>query len=247
MKIKTIALGVLVCFAAIACSKEAKLSAGKTGNVSFTVANDGNVEVSTRANVSDFTTLPSASDFTIDVVNSSSESVYSGLLSAWDATTALTSGNYTVTASYGSLEDEGFDKPYFTGSQSFSVNGGETTAVSIPVSLGNTIVKISCTDNFKNYFTAYSFKLTRDNSDIVTFAQDETNAAFVDGYKFTLEGSFTTETGSSKSFSQEYTNLDEMTCYTFTFDVSNTGGAKLTISYDDTVTEVDLGDTELNE
>lgn len=229
--------------AAFSCNKA---QVAGSGQVSFDILSNQDVFEVTRSNVSDYTTLPSKGDFTISVLDASSASAYSGPLSGWDASTQLPVGNYTVNASYGSLEDEGFDKPYFYGSASFAVTGGNTTTVSVPVSLGNTIVKVSCTDNFRNYYTDYTFRVVRSTAVLATFVKDETKAAFVDGYKFTLEGELTSETG-TKSFSKEYTNLNEATAYTFEFDAGNVGGSAITVSFNDTVETIELGDVEINE
>lgn len=247
MRLKSSLLSAIAILAAVACTKENKGVAGETGCISFAVANDGAVVEQTKANVSDFTTLPSAASFTIKVVNSEGAAVYNGTVADWDVTTQLPVGNYSVEAVYGASDIEGFDKPFFTGSQNFAVTGGQTTAVSIPVALGNTIVRVTCSEMFRNYFPEYSFKLTRNNADIVAFAQGETRAAFVDGYNFTLEGSFTNAVAKTTTFKKEYTNMDEKTCYTFAFDASNVGGVKVTISFNDTVEEIDLGETELND
>jgi len=51
----------------------------------------------------------------------------------------------------------------------------------------------------------------------------------------------------TQTFSKEYTNLDEKTCYTFTFDANNVGGASVTITFNDTVETVDLDELELND
>lgn len=241
--LKTI-MSVLILLAAFSCTKSQ--SAGN-GQVAFEVSGDQQIADVTRSNVSDYTTLPSSGDFTITILDASSASVWTGKISEWDSTTQLMAGNYTVTASYGDLEVEGFDKPYFSGSASFAVAGGETTSVSIPVTLGNTVVKVSCTENFSNYYKDYTFTLTRDNVDIATFVKGETKAAFVDGYKFTLNGTLTGELDNVKTFTKDYTNLDAATAYTFIFDVSNVGGASITVTFNDTVETIELGDYELND
>lgn len=241
LKIKTCTLLLL---AAVACTKN-QVPSEMSGFVSLSLTTDELVADMTRSNVSDYTSLPAASDFTISIMNSASEPVWSGKISEWDPTTALPSGNYGVTASYGSNETEGFDCPYFSGTQSFAITGGQTTAVKVPVSLRNTVVKIACTQAFKNYFKDYSFKFSRDNADVVSFVKDETRGAFIDGYKITLSGAMKSEV-KDFSFSKEYTNLDEATAYTFTFDLTNVGGASLSISFNNTTETVDLGDIELN-
>ena len=106
--------------------------------------------------------------------------------------------------------------------------------------------KVSCTDNFKNYYKDYTFKLTRDGSEIVSFVKGETRAAFVDGYKFTLQGVITSET-KTQTFSNDYSSLDEATAYTLMFDAPNVGGSSITITFNNNVETIELGDLELNE
>ena len=179
-------------------------------------------------------------------MTASSASVWKGKLSEWDTATLLKAGNYKVTASYGDLEDEGFDKPYFTGEAEFTVAGSQTSEVEVSVALGNTVILVSCTDSFRNYYKDYTFSLSRSGKEIVAFAKDEARGAFVDGYKFTLEGTLSSETR-TQTFTKEYSSLDEATAYTFMFDVANTGGASITITFNDSVETIELGDLELNE
>lgn len=240
--LKTI-IGVLVLFVAFSCTKS---RVENNGQVSFDVTCNQSVEEVTKSNVSDYTSLPKAQDFTITILDADSAPVWTGKISEWDSAMTLLAGDYTVKAEYGNLEEEGFSKPYFSGNQTFTVKGGEVVSVSVPVFLGNTIVKISCSEYFKKYFKDYSFTLTRDGSVIATFAKGETRAAFIDGYKVKVEGTLNGEL-KTYSFSKEYTGLEEATAYTINFDAPNVGGSTITISFNDTVETVDLGDHELND
>jgi hypothetical protein len=237
-------IGALILFVAVSCTKN---QVEGYGSVSFALDNNAEIVEQTRSNVSDYTTLPSAENFTITIKDASNATVWSGLISEWGSSPIqLRAGNYTVEATYGSLEEEGFDKPYFYGTASFAVTGGQTTNVPITVSLGNTIIKVSYSDNFKAYFSDYTFKLTRDNSDIAVFAKDETRGAFIDGYKITVEGEMTGEL-KTFSYSHEYSNLEVATAYTLAFDVNNVGSATLTVKFNHKVETVELGDIELND
>ena len=240
--LKTI-IGIAALFTAFACVKSPN---DGVGQVVFEVSSNQSVADVTKSNVSDYTSLPSAGDFTISIKDAANALLWTGKISEWNPVTPLQIGTYTVDAEFGAIEEEGFDNPYFLGTKSFTVAGAESTAVSIPVALGNTIVKIACSDYFKNYFNDYTFKITRDGADVVTFTKDETRAAFVDGYKFTVEGTLSSETA-TQTFTKDFSNLDEATAYTLTFDVSNVGGSTITITFDDTVEEVALGNVELND
>lgn len=236
-------LGVVAMLLALSCTKN---QTEGNGHVSFVLTGDYMIADQTRSSVSQYTSLPSSEDFTITITDASSASVWKGKLSDWDPATLLKAGSYKVTASYGDIEDEGFDKPYFTGETVFTVAGSQTSEVEVSVSLGNTVILVGCTDNFRNYYKDYAFRLSRDGKEIVTFAKDESRGAFVDGYKFTLEGTLSSETR-TQSFTKDYSSLDEATAYTIMFDVANIGGASITITFNDTVETIELGDLELNE
>ena len=248
MKLYRISVLAALSLAVLSCStKVSPVESGAEGFVNFTVENGGEIAEVTKSNVSDYTTLPGASDFKIVVKNSDGASVYDGLVSGWTSSTALMVGNYSVEASYGVDGEEGFDKPYFTGATNFAVTGGQTTSVSVPVKLGNSLVKISCSESFRNYFPQWNFKITTGTGTVIEFPSTETRAAFVDAYKFTVSGSFTSQGGTAKDWSKDYNNLEAATCYTIRFDASNIGGLKVTVTFDDTVETVDCGDVELND
>ncbi|MGM9735556.1 MAG: DUF4493 domain-containing protein [Candidatus Cryptobacteroides sp.] len=245
MKTRTIAAGMVMAAISLSCSRQED-GAG-TGTVSFSVADDYLVADAVKSNVSDYTTLPSVSDFTLKITDADQVQVYSGLLSGWDSATALPVGGYKASVSYGEEGVEGFDRPYFTGEKEFSVVGGISTAVSVPASLANTIVKMSFSTSFTNYFTDYTITVTTGNGNVISFPKGETRAAFVDAYKFTLSGTMTGQGGSVKSFSKEFNSLDARTCYTVTLDATNVGSGTISVTFNDLVTIVELTDLELNE
>ena len=236
-------ISAMVLFCALSCSKD---HADCNGQVSFEVESMDVIADVTKSNVSDYATLPSSGDFTITITDANSSEVWTGKISEWNAETLLLAGTYTVEAVYGSIENEGFGKPYFVGSNTFSIEAEKSTTVSIPVNLGNTVIKFAYSDTFKKYYTDYSFKLTRGGSEIATFSKAESRAVFVDGYKIAVEGTLKSET-KTQTFYKEYTGLDAATAYTLTFDVPNVGGASLEITFNNSVEEVVLGDIELNE
>ena len=251
MQIQTIMkhLNIFACtfaaLAALSCTKSVSGVTGGEGTAGFTVSADIAVTDITRSDIADYTTLPSVGDFKIVVQNSDNTEIYSGPVSGWDESTKLQSGNYSVTASYGTESDEGFDKPFFTGNTAFVVNGGGKTEVSIPAALGNSIIRFSCSDNFRNYFTAYSFKVTTGSGTVIEFPSDETRAAFIEAYKFSVDGVLTTQAGVSKTFSKSF-EVNAKTCYTISFDASDIGGTSVTVTFDDTTVTVTLDDIELN-
>ncbi len=243
MKICKLALCALTAGALLAsCTKQDE------GGVRFCVSQDLSLLEATRSQVSDYTGLPSSGDFDIVLTGSSGDEIYSGPLSLYDESTPLKAGNYSVKATYGSASSEGFDKPFFEGEKNFSITGGGTTAVSIPASLSNAIIKVSCSDLFKTYYPSYSFTVTTGGGTRIEFGKDETRAAFVDAYTISVAGTLTNQGGKEQTFSKDYKSyLAPKTCYTLKFDLSNVGGGRITVKFDDTVDDVQLSDVELND
>lgn len=228
MKLVTVVLAALTL---AACQK-----ADRTGRLTFCIEEGQVADVETKGNVSDYAAMPSAENFVLTLRNGSS-TIWSGMLSEWDSTKELKAGNYTAEASFGSADEEGYAKPYFFGTSSFSINGGGSTAVGIPVSLGNTIVKISCTDAFKNYYTSYSFTVTTGAGNVFEYRE---GGIFMDAYKFSVSGTLTAQNGSSYTMAARTWNVEPATCYNVKFDVSNIGSVTVSISFDDAVRTVEL-------
>lgn len=242
--LKTI-ISTLVLLTAISCAK-VRTGDDVAGQVSFNVNGKFEIADLTKSSVSDYTTLPSTEDFNLSITSGTASFSWEGKVSEWDPATPVPGGNYTVTATCGSIEEEGFDKPYFVGTSDFTVTPEETTEVSVNAALGNTVVLIRCSDAFANYFSDYTFRVVRGGQQIAEFVKGETRGAFVDGYRFSIEGTIAGPT-KEYTFNKDYTSLAEATAYTFNFDVSNVGGSSITISFNDTVETVELGDLELNE
>lgn len=224
----------------------------QTGHLAIQLSAQDDIVDVTRSSISSITTLPADGDFTLTVKKQGEvTAVWTGNVSNIPAEgIALTAGLYTVEAVYGSAMEEGFDKPYFSsanGGVAFTVNGGVTSSVRIPVTLMNTILKIVTTETFDNYFPEHHFRVTTAAGSEIDFAKGETRGAFIDAYKFTLSGTLINQAGRSQNFSKEYVSVNPATCYTIKFDAPDTGGTTVTITFNDIVTTVDLGDIELNE
>lgn len=248
MKFCKIALCALLCMAGMSCSKEVRDdNSSAKGTVTFAVSGDDNVNVVTKSQVSDFTTLPASGAFTITVKDQSGNQVWSGLVSEWDSETQLAEGSYSVDAQYGAEGIEGFDKPYFAGSANFTINGGQITTVKVPVELRNSIVKITVSDMFKKYYPQYAFTIATGSGATIEFPSTETRAAFVDAYKFTASGVFTSQAGNNQTFSKEYVSLEAKTCYTLAFDINTVGGVTITITFNDTVETINVPTVDLND
>lgn len=83
MKINRLLLGMMaLALVPTSCSRHQDTA---DGNVLFSVATDGHVDVVTKSNVSDYTTLPQTGKFTIVLTNGSGDEIYNGLLEQFAA------------------------------------------------------------------------------------------------------------------------------------------------------------------
>ena len=67
-------------------------------------------------------------------------------------------GKYTLEATYGTIEEEGFEKPYYYGSTEVIVKENKVTQASLSAKLANSMVSIATTEAFQSYFSSYSFQ-----------------------------------------------------------------------------------------
>lgn len=246
------------------------------GYLTFSVATTDDVDIiTTRAGESQISIIsaagfgyiaPLASDFQIEVRTDKNEDgkgdtgddakqlIYSGKVSEWNVATKLKQGYYVVTASCG-VKALGFNCPVFRGGPvPFTIAGGETTAVKIPVVLQNAIVRVEFTDMFKKYYSIEELTLTQgegENKETIQFLTSDFDAAttrgvFVEATAFTLSGTFKAQNGVEKPFSKEY-QAKMTTCHRIKFDATNIGGSKIEIEFDDTPSGEIQFDAELNE
>ncbi len=177
---KMLALTLALAGSLASCKK----AEGPSGEgIRFSIGTDCEITDVAKGKISDYTALPAAGEFTITIKNSSAEVFWKGKLADWNPATPMAAGDYSVEAVYGDVADEGFDKPCFSGSADFTVNGGAGTDVQIHVQLKNAIVRVSCTEAFKKYFSDYSFTVTTGSENVIAFAKDETRGAFVEASK----------------------------------------------------------------
>lgn len=239
MKRTVLILAAVAALLAGSCTKQGKTA----GSVSFSLEEGAVTEILTKGSVSDYASLPRPADFSLTVKNSLGATIYDGLLGAWNADAPLAAGNYSAQVKYGDPSAEGPGKPCFEGSASFGVLGGQTTNVKVTVTLANCIVKIDCSEAFKNYFPERSFVITTPESAGGFTYGDK--AIFV-AYQWTVSGTLTTQSGASYSLPERSFKGDAAHCYTVKYDVSNVGGVTITISFNDKVQTVKLDDIELN-
>lgn len=216
------------------------------GKLRIALKADGQtLDASVRSATADYT--PEAGDFALTILRKGEVVSEWEKFSQYPDEASFRAGNYTLEASYGKLETEGFEKPYFLGTADFTVRGGETSQVEVTCRLENTLVSVLYTEAFKKYFSAYTAKVNSEGHAPVLYTAEESRAAYFMPGKITLNLEVTKrETGTTAQLLAA--TIDEALPrhhYRITCDV-NTGSQTLTVSFDD-ATEVEPVEINVSE
>lgn len=151
-------------------------------------------------------------------------------------------GAYTLEASYGDEDVEGFECPYFYGSAEFSVTEDEVAEPSVTAKLANSMVSVDYTEDFKNFFKAYSTQLHSAGGDFITYIPGETRPAFLKPGTITVTMSITKQNGISATIEPAMFTAKPQHHYHLTFDVNGgeTGDAQLVVNFDESLTQEDV-------
>lgn len=234
--------GMLICLAS--CSDDNGFEGIEgAGGIRLSLRTSAEVAVSgpTRSEIPTLT-APGAESFSVKLTKS--DNSYS---KAWESIDDFNSeesfrtGTYTLEASSGAMEEEGFDKPYFHGAAEISVLEAKVTEASITATLANTMVSVDYTDGFKKYFKDYSVRVHSAGHSYVDFAADESRAAFVVPGEIDLTLTMTNPQGKTTSIQPAGFTGKARHHYRVTFDVEQgTGAAVLKIIFDDTLVAEDV-------
>jgi hypothetical protein len=174
----------------------------------------------------------------------------------------LKAGTYTATIRYGDPVIEGFDKPAFGASESFSISDGRTVIQSLEATLVNMAVTVKYTTAFAGYFPEHYAVITTGAGNEISFEDisdipEEANSgktAYIDPADFTLTVYYTRQSGSTgkKVFqinnttyrddkNQLVTPIGARRWANITIDVNSggVGDGVIDIVFDDSVTDED--------
>lgn len=240
---KTLIKGMLpavVAFGLTACSAEDSPLGGSTGSIAPEVALDTEVAASARSARSDAELT--AEDLVLALT--SSDGSYSNSwngVSAFPTDEKFKTGGYTLTASYGTLENEGFDKPYYFGSTDLTVTENNTTRVSLTAQLANSMISVEYTDNFKGYMQAWSAELHADAGEYIYYAQNETRPAYLRPGATSVNVELTKPNGQTAKLLAANFVTEPRHHYHVTVDLAQgAGDAVLIVKFDDSVDQEDI-------
>lgn len=178
-------MGVLLVSAAaaglVSCSDESPWRGSDTeGGINLNFRSDARVMRQTRADDGVSPVVPAASQFAVALEKS--DGAYSKKWTSIDAfnrETAFPIGDYSLTASFGDVNNEGFETPCYIGRTGVHVSPGDVTDVNVTATLANAMVSVRYTDDFKSNFPSYSAAVQTEGHEWVVFAQNEDRPAYV--------------------------------------------------------------------
>lgn len=177
-KMKKIYYGVLsLCFLGLAsCAKDEPRNSLE-GRIDVRVSADPTLSDEVSRSVEEGT-VPDVNDFGLTI-----ESVDKEVVGSWDSFSefhpvSISVGTYTVTASYGDAETEGFDAISYQGSTNVEVRKEETAEASVTCTINKAKVSITYTDEFKSYFSSYSAYISSSQGNKVAYESEESRGAY---------------------------------------------------------------------
>lgn len=153
------------------------------GGIALNLQSDGRLmRHGTRADDTQCPIVPDANAFGIKLTKSdNSFSKTWSNLEGFNRETEFTIGDYTIEATYGDLNEQGFERPFFKGSNEVHVSPGAVSTVNVTATLANAMVTMRYTDQFLANFSEYSASIqTPNHSEPVLFPKGETRSAFID-------------------------------------------------------------------
>ena len=250
---KKLLLIALVAAMTAACHKDSAEQTVGTGILHITPKAAGNVNEVKAATESEpnggkTIAVPALSEFSLTIKGTDYDRTWTSLSDYSADEERLTAGLYDVAIKYGDIAVEGYDKPYFyaekKGVQVLDRN--RTTNVELTATVGNAIVEVVMTPEFKGYFTEHKFTLKTASNE---FEIDENPAKdlFVAPQTVTLDCTVKRQSGKEESLATQTFEVKARTRHIVRYDLEKAGSVKVNITLDDTLIGSDTVDVELNE
>lgn len=239
MNVKNLFLCGATVLLLVSCANEENQVDSGYGSINVKVSADYQVVPVTRSTTEiTETTDPDVSEFALKLVSADgSFSRAWDSLADFDPAEKIPVGTYTMSAYYGNLEEEGFDKPYYLGQSDVAVRYRENTPVDILCTLANVKVTVEYSDAFKKYFADYATTIHAAEGDYIKFEKEETRAAYVKPGKITIQTYLKKQNGIESTFEPAaIENAQPRQHYRIKLDIADNaaGEAQLSISFDET-------------
>lgn len=221
------------------------------GEGGINIAVDLNTSVVSSRKESRATTV-TVSDLALKI--SSTDGKYShtwASLAEFDPENQFDVGDYVVEAYYGSIDNEGFDRPAYFGSTTVTVLENKTTPVSLTASLANSMVSIEYTDEFRDYMNSWSAELHSTGGAYLYYGPDETKPIYLRPGDVTLDVDVKKPNGVGATLRVATFTAQPRYHYHLVIGLEKGAGTTaLTVTFDENLAqedvEIDLSDEILN-
>ncbi len=223
---------------------------GDEGRIRLTVASDGEVFRSTRADDTKATIIPTSDELNITLsrTDGSSSQKWANM-EAFNKETTFPIGEYKIEASYGNKDTEGFTAPYYYATQTINVTSGDEKNVSLTATLANCMVSIRYTEQFTSIYPQHSAAVKSTGHDYVVFAGNENRPAYMSPSQMSLALTLTNSAGKQVTIQPAGFTAQARRHYIVTIGVNGSedqGNLSLNVQFEEEVVSetvnVSLGD-----
>ncbi|MDE6300590.1 MAG: DUF4493 domain-containing protein [Muribaculaceae bacterium] len=151
-------------------------------------------------------------------------------------------GEYTVEVAYGDPDSEGFESPYFYGSQTISIAENESTEVNISATLQNAMLSIDYTQDFKDYMTSWKAETRSAGGTTTVIEADEDRPVYIKEGRVDVSVEFTKPNGKGGKLEVASFEAVGRRNYHLTVDIAGNGSgvAAITVKLDESLDEETL-------
>ncbi len=145
-------------------------------------------------------------------------------------------GEYTMTATYGSENEEGFEKPAVSGSCTLTVTEGKASKPTIVAKPSKAMVVLKFDEGLLNYMTSVSARLHSAGGTYVEYPATETRPAYLKPGNTTVSVSFTKPNGKEGTLEVASFKAEAQHRYTMVLSLGGDGYGSvdaITVKYDD--------------
>lgn len=242
---KLTSLGALAALALLAACDEGMDFGDMTGTIFPTVRYDATVVGAPGSrSVKEFSDL-TVEDLTLTLTSADGKLSEEFSAAAFPVDRGFAIGKYTMTASYGDINDEGFEKPAVFGQAEFTVSEGKASQVALTAKPSKAMVSIAYDESLLNYMTSFSASLHSAGGQTISYSADETRYAYLKPGEITVDVTFTKPNGKGGTLEAAKFTAEAQHRYTLTVKLGGGGAGEvssLEIDFDETLEQetVDL-------
>ncbi len=162
-------------------------------------------------------------------------------------------GDYTLTVSYGSEEDEGFDAEAYLGTCDFTVAEDQVSQPSVVATPSKAMLYIHFDDMLLGYMKSIDARILGAGGTYIDYLENETRPAYILPGETAISVDFVKQNGKTGKLEVASFNAEAQHCYTMTLTLAGDGYGKLnglTVKYDDMLeledVEIDISDEVLS-